>query len=355
MSEPENKISSTIDTSIIIVNWNGKDYLHKCLSSLFLQSYKNFEVILVDNGSVDGSVKYVLKHFSQVKIIQNNENLGFAKANNIGIKEAFKNSSIKYIVTLNNDTEADPDWLYKLVKKAAQDKDVGIITGKILRFFDRSIIDSAGDFISKVDWRVANRGAYEKDKGKYDKSQEIFSACAAAALYKRELLESVNIEGEYFDEDFISYIEDVDLNIRARLIGWKCFYLPDAIMYHIGSATSSKMENSFKEVISKRNQILTLVKNLPSHFLFLALLKYLLPMYYLKALIRRVSLFFKKKTDKNKAPLRFVILFSLYIHFKGLLSSVILIHKMLPKRHLIKKTRKISNQEIKRWLFELSI
>lgn len=252
-----------IDTSIIIVNWNGEKHLRVCLDSLRKQIYKNFEIILVDNGSQDGSVNFVKSNYPEVKIIGLDRNFGFAQGNNIGIKEAFKNDQIKYIVALNNDTEVKVDWLEKLINTAKENEKVGAVASKTLFFDERDKIDSVGDFFSSGTLKVVTRGHGEKDRGQYDKIEECFSARAAACLYKREMLEDINLWGDYFDSSYFAYIEDTDLSMRARLIGWQIIYEPRAVVYHKVAATSAKISNTFKKYYSGRNRIMTVLKNLP--------------------------------------------------------------------------------------------
>jgi len=139
-----------INTSIIIVNWNGKHHLDVCLSSIFNQTYKDFNVIFVDNGSTDDSVEYVKNNFSEVNIIECKKNYGFAEGNNIGIRQALKNPEVKYIVTLNNDTETDKDWLKQLIEVAEKDEKIGAVSSKMLFFNQRNVIDSAGDFLQEI-------------------------------------------------------------------------------------------------------------------------------------------------------------------------------------------------------------
>jgi hypothetical protein len=207
--------------TIIIVNWNGKHLLKNCLDSILKQTYKKFNVILVDNGSTDKSVEFIEKKFSEIKIIKLKENTGFAYANNVGIKEAFKNENIQYIITLNNDTKADKDYVKNLVQEARKDKRIGSLQPKVINFFDKDKIDSVGMLIYK-DCSAINKGQKEIDKGQYNKKEEIFGSSASAALYTRRALEDTRLkEGEFFDNDYFAYYEDVDLAWRLRLAGFK--------------------------------------------------------------------------------------------------------------------------------------
>ena len=247
--------------SVVIVNWNGREYLDRCLSSVLAQTYPHFEVILVDNGSTDGSAEYVSAAFPEVLSIRNQENLGFAAGNNVGIKA----SRGKFLATLNNDTEVDPLWLEELVTAMGSLPRVGMCASKMLLYHQPHIIDSTGIDIN------AAAIAWDREGGKLDREEElrpveIFGACAGAALYHREMLDEIGL----FDEDYFIYLEDVDLAWRAQLRGWRCLYVPTAKVKHIHSATM--VEGSpVKNYLLGRNRMWTIIKNYPLPHLFLYL------------------------------------------------------------------------------------
>jgi len=241
--------------SVVIPNWNGKKHLEVCLLSLMAQTHTNFEIIIVDNGSSDQSVEFVKKNYSSVKLISNSDNLGFAKATNQGIIDALKNKNVKYIATLNNDTRVKAKWLEELVKVAESDVNIGSCQSKMLNFYQPNIIDTIGIRIFKS-FSVTGRGQGEIDQGQYDEVEEIFGACAGAALYKREMLLKIGL----FDENFFAYLEDVDLAWRAHLAGWKCMYVPAAIVYHVHSATGGH-KSSFSRYMGSRNRVWLIIKN----------------------------------------------------------------------------------------------
>ncbi|MGA9138887.1 MAG: glycosyltransferase family 2 protein, partial [Methanocella sp.] len=209
--------------SVVIVNYNGMRFLEGCLSSLMKQSYSPIEIILVDNGSSDGSLEFVKSHYAMVKIIENDRNLGFAIANNegIGITKG------KLIATLNIDTEVTPCWVEAHVRAMASDAMIGMCSSKMLSMGDPRIIDSTGLCISRSGacW---DRGQYETDAGQYEETEEVFGPCAGAAMYRKEMLDKIGL----FDEDFFAYMEDADLAFRGQLAGWKCIYVPEAIALH---------------------------------------------------------------------------------------------------------------------------
>jgi GT2 family glycosyltransferase len=246
--------------SIIIVNFNGKRFLKKCFSSIISQTYPSLELILVDNGSKDGSVELVQKHFPGVKIITNGDNLGFAKGNNIGIRAA----SGDLIATLNNDTEASPYWVESLVSGMLSDDRIGMCASRMLFMRDPGMINSTGICISRSGacW---DRGMFEQDHGQYARG-EVFGPCAGAALYKKKMLDEIGL----FDEDFFAYMEDADLAFRGRAAGGRCVYVPEAAVYHYHSATSGYMSD-FSIYHGNRNIVWSAMKNFQGRLLWSAL------------------------------------------------------------------------------------
>lgn len=322
-----------INTSIIIVNWNGKHHLDVCLDSLFNQTYKNFNIIFVDNGSTDNSVEYVGNNFPQVNIIGCKKNYGFAEGNNIGIRQALKNREIKYIVTLNNDTEVDKDWLRQLIEVAEKDEKIGAVSSKMLFFNQRNIIDSAGDFLLPDSLKAVARGYKQEDKGQFERVEECFSARAGAALYSREMLEEVCLKGDYFDSNFFAYIEDTDLSIRARLQGRKIIYAPQAVVYHKVAATTKKLSYIFRRYYSGRNRLFTAIKNYPVRLWPLTL----------RGTLSVDTDYVLSAGGKLKVYIK--IIGSLFISWPRLLRQ---------RRH-IQKTRKVSNEEIYSWMNKFSV
>ena len=259
-----------VKTSIIILNYNGRRFLKRCLDSIFKQDYKNYQVVFVDNASSDDSVEFVKNRYTQMiiskrlKIIVNDKNYGFSKGNNIGIKESLKDREVKYIVTLNNDTIVDRNFLIKLIDCAKRYKNAGSIMPKMIWSRNPRLIDSAGIIYSK-NILPFSRGKFEPAE-RYDKEEEIFGCCAGACLYKREALEAIAAGDEFFDEDFFSYCEDVDLAFRLRWAGWKSYFCPDATVYHYGSGTWGMIGNP-TIYYSLRNNTWVMFKNLPKSFI----------------------------------------------------------------------------------------
>lgn len=241
--------------SIVIPNWNGMEHLSSCLESVRKQTYKAAEVILVDNGSSDGSREFLKRSFPGVIPIFLETNRGFAVAVNRGIETAKGD----IIALLNNDIELEPQWLERAISGLLRHKEVGSVACKMLRFDNRTIVDAVGDTLT----RGANpltRGAGMPEDAIVDNEEFVFGACAGAALYKRELFKSVGI----FDESFISYYEDADLAFRSQLAGFKCIYVPSAVCYHKRGATAAKMKAHYPIRMQERNLTAFHIKNIPT-------------------------------------------------------------------------------------------
>ncbi len=239
---------------IVIPNWNGKDLLRACLDSLETQIFSDFSVIVVDNGSSDGSQDLLRSHYPEVQVISWPENRGFSVAVNAGIEAG----TAPLIFLLNNDTELHQNCLQELASAAGKQKQADFFAAKMLNYHDRTLLDGAGDAFLRggVGYRL---GTMEKDGDLYSKSRQVFGVCAGAALYRREMLEETGC----FDEDFFAYLEDVDLNLRANSRGKKCWYVPGAKVYHVGSATTGSKINAFTVSLSTRNNFYVLLKNYP--------------------------------------------------------------------------------------------
>lgn len=250
--------------SIIILNWNGKRFLKECLGSLQVQTFPDFETILLENGSSDGSAEFVRDSYPWVHLVPLKENIGFAGGNNRALVEC----KGEFIVTLNNDTKLEPGFLAALVSAAEADPHIGMVAAKMLNFYEPGRIDSVGVRIA-TNGMGQNIGVGEEDRGQYDIPAEVFGPCAGAALYRRSMLDQVG----FFDDSFFAYYEDLDLAWRGRLAGWRAVTAPDAVVYHVHSATSGKM-SAFTVYQVQRNKWFVLLKNWPTpllvqHFLLI--------------------------------------------------------------------------------------
>jgi GT2 family glycosyltransferase len=223
--------------SVIVVNYNGKDLLRKCLDSIKGQDFKDFEIIAVDNASTDGSVQMLSDHYPEVKLICNAANLLFCKAQNQGIESAKGD----FILCLNSDCSLDKDYLKEVLGAICFDEKIGMVSGKILRI-DRKTIDSTGLFLGR-NRKAVERGYDKEDKGQYDAAEYVFGVSGAAAFLSKKMLMEIKDERGYFDERFGMYYEDLDLCWRARKKGWKAYYEPKAIAYHARSGIAALRGN----------------------------------------------------------------------------------------------------------------
>jgi len=243
--------------SVIIVNWNGAHCLPACLAAVRSQRYDSIEIIVVDNGSTDGSVAD-LEADPAVRLIKNGRNLGFAEANNQAIAVA----GGEFVLLLNNDAILTEDYIGALVGDLRQDEKRGSASGKLLRPASGNngpTIDSVGHVMYRNLWPT-NRGEGEPDGPAFDQPGEVFGVCAAAGLYRRAMLDDVAVEGEVLDSTFFAYLEDVDLDWRARLRGWRSWYDPTVIAYHQRGGTGLWFSTRIQRHILK-NRILMGIKN----------------------------------------------------------------------------------------------
>lgn len=248
--------------TIQIVTYNSEKDILKCIETINEQTYKNIEIIVIDNKSTDKTVDLLTTEYPNVKLIVNKENLGFCKGHNMGFKEG----TGEYVVVLNPDVVLDKHFVEEAVKVMENNPEVGLVSGKILRmkpdFTKTNIIDSTG-IIMLRNRRAYDRGQGEEDRGQYDYKKDIFGVCGAAAVYRREMLEDIKIDDEYFDENFFAYKEDVDLSWRTKLFGWKCLYVPSAIAYHKRGwkENNRKKISPLLKVHSIKNRYLMILKN----------------------------------------------------------------------------------------------
>ncbi len=241
--------------SVVIPNWNGERFLATCLGALNKQTLPELEVIVVDNGSSDGSCAFIKAEYPAARLMELGENRGFTGACNIGMGAAAGD----YIALLNNDTEVDPQWAAAIVNAFEARPEIGIVASKMLLFDQRDRLHTAGDIFT-TDGRAGNRGVWELDCGQYDRGEFVFSACGGAAAYRKSMLEDIGL----LDDDFFFSLEDIDLAWRAQLAGYKVWYAPAAIVYHHLSATGGGATASYYD---GRNGIWLIAKNMPAALL----------------------------------------------------------------------------------------
>lgn len=239
--------------TVVIPNLNGRKYLKGCLDSLMEQSRQDFSVILIDNGSTDGSADYVKEHYPEVAVKRFPENRGFCAAVNEGIRIC----TSRYVILLNNDTVCETSFVEKLVQAMEKNTECFSGSARMVQMQNPDRMDNCGDFYCALGW------AYTPCKGKpaanYEKPRRVFSACGGAAIYRRELFDRVGL----FDEAHFAYLEDVDVGYRARIFGYENCYIPEAVVQHVGSATSGSAYNEFKVRHASRNSMYLIYKNMP--------------------------------------------------------------------------------------------
>ena len=314
--------------AIIIVNWNGKQYLKNCLTAVDAQTFKNFEVYFVDNGSEDGSVSFVKKYFPKTHIVQLDHNTGFAIGTNKGIEKAMEDKETSYIVCLNNDTIVEKNWLEELVKTADSEDSIGAVSSKA--YFDDGVtIQNAGlEFFKAL--QTNRKGGisigYEKNDSEapeLSRDIEIFAAGGVAPLYKREVLKKLlKRDGEIFDEDFFAYVEDYDLGFRIRSLSYKAVLSSGAKLIHLHSKTGG-VASPLKSFYCERNSILCAIKNFP-------LLDLLL--FPLRNLGLKMSYLYKKNNSVAKLKSKVGAFSMILILIKADFEALCLIPKYLAKR-----------------------
>ncbi len=302
----------TPQVTVVIPNWNGAVHLPTCLDSLRRQTFRDFEVIVVDNGSTDGSLALLARDYPEVQVLALGENRGFAGACNAGMRAARG----EFLVLLNNDTEADPRWLEEVVAAFRRHPEAGLVASKMRLFDRRDVLHTAGDYY-RVDGRPGNRGVWETDVGQYDREEYVFSACGGSAAYRRAMLDEIGL----LDEDFFYSCEDVDLAWRAQLAGWRCVYAPRAVVYHKLSATGGGVTASFYD---GRNFIYLLVKDYPGD----------LWRRYWRAILRaQLRLAGEALRAWRGAAAR--------ARLRGMLAGLLGIPRMLRKRRAVQRTRRV--------------
>lgn len=238
--------------TVIIPNYNGLAFLPDCLDGLEAQTVKDFEILVVDNGSGDGSREWL--EGQQIPAIFLPENRGFSGAVNVGIRAA----RTPYVILLNNDTKADPAYVEKLLGAIEASPKIFSVSPKMIQMYHPELMDDAGDMYSIIGW--AYQRGVGQETGRYNRPCHVFSACAGAAIYRRKVFEEIG----YFDEMHFAYLEDIDVGYRAKIAGYYNRYCPGAMVYHVGSGTSGSKYNSFKIRLAARNNIYLNYKNMPA-------------------------------------------------------------------------------------------
>lgn len=316
--------------SIIIVNWNGLAHLPDCLDSLADQTFRDFEVILVDNGSVDDSVSFMRERYPWVKLVLLDENMGFATGNNRGLDCAQGD----YIVTLNNDTLAEPDWLEALVRTAEAHPGAGMVGCRICSSADPDIVDSIGMGIC-LDGMSRGRFRNRRWSSLCLRDEEkILFPSACAALYKRAMIDEIG----FFDDDFFAYAEDSDLGLRGRLAGWEALLATRAVVYHKYSQSSGSF-STFKVYLVERNHYWVVLKNFPpGHLLMLPLFTMLRYLEQVRTVLCGSGAGGEFRASDSRGGLINAL-------GKGIFDSLRGVPRMLPKRRMVMAKRQLPKRE----------
>ena len=325
--------------TVVVVNWNRKELLRACLHSLMRQTHPRFEVIVVDNASEDGSATFVKELVASypvpLRLIQNSSNRGFCAANN----QAIGASRSELVALLNNDAEADPDWLSELARIILSDPKVGMAASKIVVWEDPKRIDKAGHLIYP-DGQNRGRGSGQIDRGQFDRVEETLWPDGCAAMYRRAMLDEIG----GFDEDFFAYADDAELGLRGRIAGWICLYAPGAVVRHHRGATLG-LGSARRLTLIERNRVLLVVKLFPWNLLWLN------GVYYLKRIVAGLLAALRNRGEirrysKPQAAMAFLL---------GTTSALPLIPRMLRKRREFKSKRRLSPSQIRQLLLRFRI
>jgi GT2 family glycosyltransferase len=311
---------------VVIPTYNGRPLLQRCLQALQRQTYPDFRAVVVDDRSSDDTREMLRRDFPDVTLIALEHNQGFAAAANAGIDAG----ASELVALLNNDTEPADTWLAELVAAVDRHADAAAVTSKLLLAGKPGHIHSAGDTFSRRGV-AGNRGVWERDGRQYDAEEEVFGACAAAALYRRSaLLHVVSVDRAVFDPDFVMYCEDVDLNWRLRLLGYRIIYAPGAVAHHHLSATGGGPLASYYVA---RNNFGVLAKNPP-----VRLLLRILPRFAFAQLLSFLGALLRARQPAARARLR------------GLLAGPWFGLRQLSKRRRIQAARSVDAAAIARYL-----
>ncbi|GFO64799.1 glycosyltransferase family 2 protein [Geomonas paludis] len=320
--------------SVIIVNWNGLGHLPECLDSLQEQTFGDFETIVVDNGSSDGSLAY-LQQRKDVRLVPLQENVGFAAGNNAALPFARG----EYLVTLNNDTKAQPDWLEKLVEVAGRHPEAGMVGCRILSYSEPERIDSLGMAICKDGMSRGNYRGRRFAELAIEPDVEILFPSACVALYRRAMIDEIG----FFDGDFFAYCEDSDLGLRGRLAGWQAVLARDAVVYHKYSMTAGSL-SPLKLYLVERNHFYAVVKNFPL-LLLLTLPLYTLLRYLVQARVvlhgRGTGGEFMTGGSRNECVLALL---------RGMRDALLALPTLARKRAGVMRHKKISSRDMRRLL-----
>jgi GT2 family glycosyltransferase len=326
--------------SIIILNYNGSKYIQRCIESVLKSEYDNFEVLIVDNNSTDKSMDIINTVFYndyRIKLIKNNRNLGFAEGNNIGAQRA----TGKYLVMLNVDTVVHPKWLAEVTAVMESDPTIGVAQPKLLLLDNKSIFDSAGDYLDFYGFSFRRGGEwFEKDVGQFDTVHDIFSARGAALVTRKEIVQTIGL----FDGDYFLDFEDIDFCWRVRLYGKRVVFVPKSIVYHKGAGISSQASFDIKSLHPTKNILMTMIKNYNTiHMINFVIITHFISFVTGLFIVEQLVM---KRPDKLKR-----IKYRIQGYY-WLLSNI---KKLRSKRNYVQSTiRKVSDPEIMKYMLKTS-
>jgi len=326
--------------SIIVVNWNGRDLLAECLQALETQSFRNYEIILVDNGSRDGSVPWLREHYGhRLHIIPLPHNTGFGAGNNVGILA----SRGDWLALINNDVVLDRDWLAQMVACAQSHPQAGMVGGKVLNYYQPEIIDNLGHLIYP-DGLNRGRQRLEKDLGQNEKVEEILFPSACAALYRKTML----FESGLFDEAFFAYGDDTEIGLKGRFLGYSALYCPRAVAYHKYSRTTGAYSPT-KAFLVERNRLWVLIK-------FFPLLEILAsPWYTGKRYLLQAWAAYTRQGAAGRLAEAAGFSTLIKVTLQAYLAAARGLPQMLKKRREINRTRQVSPRQFRVWLRKYAI
>lgn len=307
--------------SVVIPHWNGLPHLPVCMAALRAQTYPHVEILVADNASTDGSQSWLREHYPEAAIIQLDKNYGFTGACNAG----FRVAKGEFIALLNNDTEVDAGWATAIIRAFGRHPEAGFLASKMMLFDRRNYLHNAGDFYGVDGW-PGNTGAWQLDAPEYNAEKYVFSACAGASVYRRGMLDEIGL----LDESFFFSMEDMDLAWRAQAAGYRCVYVPEAVVYHKVSASGGGVTSSFYD---GRNAFYLLVKHYPTP---------LLRKYWRRILGKYAQVAGEALRAWRGAAAR--------ARLRGMVMGLLRIPWLLTKRGAIQRSRKVSVEYIESML-----
>lgn len=317
----------------IVLNWRSRDTIEACLESLLVQTYASHEIIFVDNASQDGSLELLRKKYGgKVRILENAVNLGFSG----GVNQGIRASKSDYVALLNADATALPDWIAALVRGLESSEKIGMVTSKVYLWGQEKVLDNTGNDIYR-DACAKPRGRFEQDRGQYDSKRDVGYASGCAAMYRRSLFDAIGL----FDERMFAYGEDMDLAIRARLAGYACAFVPEAVVYHHLSG-SLGAHSALKLYYVERNRLWTVLKCFPWPYLVAA------PFYTLWRIAHHLVAFLMKQGPGSEVLGKVSAMELIGAVLRAYASTAVALFSLFRERRRVFAKRRISNKEFGR-------